>query len=48
MSRLRVQFPGALFVSLGPPQTPDLFDDIVDTPNDMSRLHTSILGRLAS
>ena len=48
MSRLRVQFPGALFVSLGPPQTPDLFDDIVDTPNDMSRLRTSILGRLAS
>jgi signal transduction histidine kinase len=48
MSRLRARFPGALFVSLGLPQTPDFFDDIVDTPNDMSRLRTSILGRLAS
>jgi hypothetical protein len=48
MSRLRVRFPGALFVSLGTPQSPDLFDDIVETPNDMSRLRTSILGRLAS
>ncbi len=48
MSRLRARFPGALFVSLGTPETPDLFDDIVDIPNDMSRLRTSILGRLAS
>ena len=48
MSRLRARFPGALFVSLGPPETPDLFDDILDAPNDMSRLRTSILGRLAS
>jgi hypothetical protein len=48
MSRLRARFPGALFVSLGLPQAPDLFDDIVETPSDMSRLRTSILGRLAS
>lgn len=48
MARLRGMYPGALFVSLGAPQAPDLFDDIVDTPNDMSRLRTSILGRLAS
>jgi len=48
MSRLRTRFPGALFVSLGLPQTPDFFDDIVELPNDMSRLRTSILGRLAS
>jgi len=48
MSRLRARFPGALFVSLGLPQSPDFFDDIVETPNDMSRLRTSILGRLAS
>ncbi len=48
MSRLRSRFPGALFVSLGLPQTPDFFDDIVETPNDMSRLRTSILSRLAS
>ena len=32
MSRLRARFPGALFVSLGLPQTPDFFDDIVETP----------------
>jgi signal transduction histidine kinase len=48
MSRLRVRFPGALFVSLGLPQAPDLFDDVVETPNDMHRLRTSILGKLAS
>jgi signal transduction histidine kinase len=47
MAGLRARFPAALFVSLGTPQSPDLFDDIVET-NDMSRLRTSILGRLAS
>ncbi len=48
MTRLRTRFPGALFVSLGLPDTPDFFDDIVETPNDMTRLRTSILGKLAS
>jgi signal transduction histidine kinase len=48
MSRLRARFPSALFVSLGLPQSPDFFDDIVETPNDMARLRSSILGRLAS
>ena len=48
MSRLRARFPRALFVSLGLPQSPDFFDDILETPNDMSRLRTNILGRLAS
>lgn len=48
MARLRGAFPGALFVSLGLPQSPQFFDDIVETPNDMSRLRVSILGRLAS
>ena len=48
MSRLRARFPNALFVSLGLPQTPDFFDDILEIPNDMSRLRNSILGRLAS
>ena len=48
MSRLRARFPEALFVSLGLPQSPDFFDDILEAPNDMSRLRTSILGRLAS
>lgn len=47
MSRLRSRHPGALFVSLGLPQLPDFFDDIVETPNDMGRLRKSILGRLA-
>jgi signal transduction histidine kinase len=48
MARLRQRFPNALLVALGQPQSPDFFDDIVETPNDMSRLRTSILGRLAS
>jgi hypothetical protein len=48
MARLRARFPGALFVSLGLPESPDFFDDIVEMPNDMSRLRTSILGKLAS
>jgi signal transduction histidine kinase len=48
MARLRGTFPGALFVALGLPQSPQFFDDIVETPNDMTRLRTSILGRLAS
>jgi hypothetical protein len=48
MSSLRARFPGALLVSLGNPQSPEFFDDIVSTPNDMGRLRTTILGRLAS
>ena len=48
MSRLRARFPGALFVSLGAPQAPDFFDDVVEAPGDMSRLRHSIFGRLAS
>jgi hypothetical protein len=48
MSSLRGRFPGALFVSLGSPQAPDMFDDIVSTPNDMTRLRSTILSRLAS
>lgn len=48
MSRLRARYPGALFVSLGAPQVPEFFDDIVESPNDMGRLRQSILGRLAS
>lgn len=48
MSTLRGRFPGALFVSLGHPQSPEAFDDIVETPNDMSRLRNSILERFAS
>jgi nitrogen-specific signal transduction histidine kinase len=48
MLRLRQRFPDALFVSLGNPQIPDFFDDVVDTPGDMSSLRDSILNRLAS
>ncbi|MFT3972621.1 MAG: histidine kinase dimerization/phospho-acceptor domain-containing protein [Amaricoccus sp.] len=48
MSRLRGRYPGALFVSLGLPQVPEFFDDVVESPNDMGRLRQSILGRLAS
>lgn len=48
MSRLRSRYAGALFVSLGSPQLPEFFDDIVESPNDMGRLRQSILGRLAS
>jgi signal transduction histidine kinase len=48
MECLRKRFPGALFVSLGSPQSPDSFDDIVDTPGDMNSLRESILNRLAS
>lgn len=48
MDRLRERFPKALYVSLGSPQSPDLFDNIVDTPSDMTSLRESILNRLAS
>jgi signal transduction histidine kinase len=48
MSRLRGRYPEALFVSLGLPQAPGLFDEIVEPPHDVDRLRKSILGRLAS
>src|SRR5690606_35524095 len=48
MDRLRERFPAALFVSLGSPQSPESFDDIVDTPGDMNSLRESILNCLAS
>ena len=48
MSQLRYRYPDALFVSLGLPQSPNFFDDIVETPNDIGTLRTSVLGRLAS
>jgi signal transduction histidine kinase len=47
MARLRRRFPEALFVSLGLPRVPDFFDDVVETPHDMTRLRSSILGRVA-
>lgn len=48
MGRLRARFPAALFVSIGLPQAPDFFDDVLETPNDMGQLRSSILGRFAS
>lgn len=48
MTRLRTDYPDALFVSLGLPQSPGLFDDIVEAPHDVDRLRKSIFGRLAS
>ncbi len=48
MLQLRARFSNALFVSLGLPESPALFDDIVEAPHDMARLRQSVLGRLAS
>lgn len=48
MNELRSRNPDALFVSLGMPRSPDCFDDVVETPSDMTRLRSSILGRFAS
>jgi signal transduction histidine kinase len=48
MAGLRRRFPGAVFVSLGLPEAPELFDDVVETPSDMSHLRNSIIGRFAS
>ncbi len=48
IEKLRERFPSALVVSLGTPQQTDLFDYIVDPPNDMGHLRESILTRLAS
>ncbi len=47
MAGLRGRFPGALFVSLGTPDQPESFDDIVETPIDMRRLRSRILGETA-
>jgi signal transduction histidine kinase len=48
LSRLRSRNPKALFVSLGRPETPGLFDDVVEIPSDIGQLRQSVLGRLAS
>lgn len=48
MEKLRSRFPRALFVSLGHPQYPAYFDDVVASPRDMTGLRRSILSRLAS
>jgi signal transduction histidine kinase len=48
MQDLRARHPRALFVSLGQPMAPGLFDEVVELPNDLQRLRESVLGRLAS
>lgn len=48
MARLRDRHPEALFVSLGLPASPEGFDDVLESPNDISQLRASILNRLAS
>lgn len=45
---LRNRFPEAVFVSLGIPERPQLFDEIVETPTDMGRLKTRIMEKRAS
>lgn len=46
--RLRERHPEALFVALGAPESPDQFDDVLETPADATRLRASLLGRYAS
>jgi signal transduction histidine kinase len=48
MRGLRARFPNAVFVSLGTPEMPGIFDEVVDAPSDLVRLRESVLGRLAS
>jgi hypothetical protein len=48
LARLRERHPEALFVALGSPESPDEFDDVLETPADVTRLRTSLLGRFAS
>lgn len=47
MAELRRRFSGALFISLGAPQRPEVFDDIVESPADLTRLRSRILSRAA-
>ncbi len=48
MEDLRLRHRDAVFVSIGRPESPELFNEIVETPNDMGRLRRCILDRLAS
>jgi signal transduction histidine kinase len=48
LARLKARNPRALFVSLGRPESPAFFDDVVESPGDIGQLRRSILGRLAS
>jgi len=48
MRRLRERCPQALFVSLGAPDRPESFDDVVRGPADMGRLRSRILATLSA
>ncbi len=44
---LRNRFPKAVFVSLGVPEAPHLFDEVVEKPNDVGRLKSRMTGKRA-
>lgn len=44
MARLRRRFPSAMLISLGATERPDCFDDVVESPADMTRLRARLLG----
>lgn len=48
MSRLRSANPNAIFVALGLPAKPGMFDEVVENPRDMGGLRDRIFDRLAS
>lgn len=48
LETLRARFPRALFVSMGLPLAPGLFDEVVERPNDMECLRSRILARLSA
>jgi signal transduction histidine kinase len=48
MTRLRCANPDAVFISLGLPRVPGMFDEVVENPSDMRRLRNRILDRMAS
>lgn len=48
MAELRKRYPKALFVALGQPGRPGVFDEVVEEPNDFEGLRAKIMQRLAS
>lgn len=47
MTRLRTRFPSARFISLGATERPDSFDEVLESPADMTRLRSRLLGEPA-
>ena len=48
METLKRRHKDAVFISIGRPNSPAFFNEVVETPNDMGRLRSCILDRLAS